>query len=366
MTQTNNAARRELIVLGVAAAASAAAIWKIIRSNKHFLNGPCSNDPTVIDNFYLERAHELRLSLKPPLQSNFRVVALFLLEDGKVVFGTNDEPSPNISLAMCAERCALLEYRVMKHTESVKSIYIVTDASSPVSPGTACREYMNGHPAIQRDTRIVMQSKDKSSHPLVMTLAKLHPFPSIYNKLDPEEQSNLGASIQQCVQMELEHLDVPELSRQQVLQLVKVAHQACGMDDQDSLHVIRYGAAMAIQTDSSNGTIEIIQASQIKALEFSSTLDAVCQLASRVLSLTSNEPGKKDAPRVLALIQVDQFGIPHGPFAQARAFLVEHGLGDCRVILTSIEGDLTTGKSKTPLVRCVVARQLAPFLPEFR
>jgi len=37
--------------------------------------------------------------------------------------------------------------------------------------------------------------------------------------------------------------------------------------------------------------------------------------------------------RVEMVVQVDQFGILHAPFASARAFLVEYGHGDATVLV---------------------------------
>ena len=374
MPSYSSTAKKESIFFFVVIVASAVAVWKRRRiqeeralevENQQALDALSRGFPSVADSLYLQLAHKYRLGLVPPQQSNFRVVAILLLEGGDQIFGTNDEPSPNISLAMCAERCALLKYRVLKRVERVKTIYIVTDADTPVSPGTACREYMSGHPAVGRDTRIVMQSKNMHSEPLVLSLAELYPFPSIYTGLNPRDQVKLGETIQQSVRIELEQLHVPRMPEPLLIRLVQAARQACEMDTRDSLHAIRYGAAMAIETDKSNGTVEILQASQIKALEYSSTLDAVCQLASQALSLTRKGAGQRDAPRVLAVVQVDQFGIPHGPFAQARAFLVEHGFGDCQIILTTTKARDAGNTAKT-LVQTVAARDLAPFVPEFR
>ena len=359
---------------GAATAASLIALWDLKKfweernrrkENQRALDALSGDDPSFADKFFLKRAHDFRLALVPPQQSNFRVVAVFVLENGQLVFGTNDEPSPNISMALCAERCALLKYRVTNCTEKVKVIYIVTDAETPVTPGTACREYMSGHPAVGRNTRIVMQSNNLQSKPLIMSLAELHPCPSIYSGLGPKEQVKLGESIQQSVRSQLGQCHVPDLSKRLLANLITAAHQACDMDVRDSLHPIRYGAAMAIETNKGNGTIEIIQASQVKALEYSSTLDAVCQLVPQILSLTRKRTEHKDAPRVLGVVQVDQFGIPHGPFAQARAFLVENGFGDCPIILTTMNEDQTKNDSSA-LIQVVAARDLAPRVPEFR
>jgi cytidine deaminase len=96
------------------------------------------------DAFYLQQAHEMRLALQKPLHSDFRVVALLLMDDGSVIKGANDEPSPTLSGALCAERGAFLRLRVQElqlgTKRQVQTVYIVSDAIQPIPPGTLCRE----------------------------------------------------------------------------------------------------------------------------------------------------------------------------------------------------------------------------------
>eukprot|EP00797_Seminavis_robusta_P013895 Sro2119_g315370.2 (213) ;mRNA; r:11800-12438 len=211
-----------------------------------------------------------------------------------------------------------------------------------------------------------MQSKEPQSDPLCLNLSDLHPFPSIYAGLTPEEQMKFGRTLQSSIQQQVEQLQVTGLSHTQMSNLIQAAQNASQQDIRDSLHAMRYGAAVAI-VDCSAGTttgstdppqIYIVQAPQIKALEYGCTLDAACQLASQILV------NKKARP--VAVVLVDQFGIPHGLFAQARAFFVEHGFGDCMVIVTRVDSTSSQAPEKKATVQCVPARELAPFVPEFR
>jgi len=322
-----------------------------------------------LDDLYLQRAHQLRLALDPPRQSNFRVVACLLLDNGTTIFGTNDEPSPCLSGAICAERAAFLEYRRMypsnisstSTSPMVKKIYLVTDAQRPVPPGTACREYLHGHTSVTDVTRVVMQSSDPTSPTWTLTMAELFPFPSIYAGMTAAEQWEYGMSLEEDMELQIGDFStgninsgtssgIPGMFPDQILRLIEAAHQASLRDDLDVLHPIRYGAAMALsrphQPGGSGGTIEFIQASQVKALEYSCSQDAICQMAPAILQATrhsnNNSNGPHGAVRILALVQVDQFGIPHAPFAPARSFLVEHGLGEVPVILTARKSDTVT------------------------
>ena len=307
------------------------------------------------DAYYLQQAQQLRLVLDKPLHSRFRVVALLLLEDGTTVLGTNDERSPSIGGAICAERAAFLSLKVRdpSNQHMIDTIYIVSDADNPVPPGMLCREYMTGHSAVTSidTTRIVLQSAQVDSEPWIVTLRELYPYPSLYNRLSVEEQLRIGKEWDLDLEREIVDLDVPGMNHAQVMQLLRAARQATEQDDHDSLHPIRYGAAVAIQSeDDKNDTIvEIQSAAQRKALEYGCSLDAVCQLACYLVV----------DQKALCIVQVDQYGIVHAPFAPARSFLVEHGFADCPCLVMSRQED-------GPTVQAVLAESLAPYIPKFR
>lgn len=364
-----------IALVSLSALVSYVTYWSVSRykRQKYLQNSTCASlehQQEQLDDLYLQRAHQLRLALDPPRQSNFRVVACLLLDNGTTIFGTNDEPSPCLSGAICAERAAFLEYRRMypsymssSPSPMVKAIYLVTDAQRPVPPGTACREYLHGHISVTDETRVVMQSSDPTSPTWTLTMAELFPFPSIYAGMTASEQCEYGMSLEEDMELQIGDFStgnnnsgtssgIPGMFPDQILRLVEAAHQASLRDDLDVLHPIRYGAAMALirphQPGGGGGTIEFIQASQVKALEYSCSQDAICQMAPAILQATrhnnnnSNGSYSHGAVRILALVQVDQFGIPHAPFAPARSFLVEHGLGEVPVILTARKPDAVT------------------------
>jgi cytidine deaminase len=310
------------------------------------------------DAVYLEQAHELRLSLEKPQHSDFRVVALLLMDDGSVIEGANDEPSPTLAGSICAERGAFLRLRVQESLKGtkrqVKTVYIVTDAVTPIPPGTLCREYMYGHAACSPETRVVMQSAQSKEHawPWIVTMRELYPYPSIYMGLNVKEQLQLGhlyanEHVQDDVSLELSGLSQRNI---EVDRLVEAAQKATKFDDRDVLHAMRYGAAAALLLE--NDTIEIVTASQRKAVEYGASLDAVTQLVPQLF--------KSDGTRqkLLAITLVDQFGVAHAPFAAARGFLVEHGFGDCVCIL------IARGENGKLYRKAVPANDLGPFVPE--
>ncbi|KAL7548105.1 hypothetical protein ACHAWF_011392 [Thalassiosira exigua] len=110
--------------------------------------------------------------------------------------------------------------------------------------------------------------------------------------------------------------------------LMRLATEVTALEShQKHAHPIRYGAAVLFSDD----TVAI--ASQKVALEYGCTLDAVGQLAS-VIDRKAIQVEEDSPPcRPLLLVQCDQFGIAHAPFAQGRAYLTERGYGDCKVLV---------------------------------
>ena len=112
-------------------------------------------------------------------------------------------------------------------------------------------------------------------------------------------------------------------------QLMHLASEGIVMESRNKhdIHPIQYGAAVMFNDDT------VATATQKTALEYGCTLDAVGQLASIIdkKAIRINEDGTCFRP--ILLVQCDQFGIAHAPFAQGRAFLTERGYGDCKVLI---------------------------------
>ena len=343
---------------------------------------------------FLARAHDLRCRLNPPPQSRFRVVALFVLDDGSTIYGTNTEPcGPFIGGAICAERAALLQLRMHNEEASssrdssgdvrVRTIYICTDASERVAPGMLCREFLYGsmpqiHP---KTTRIVLQSCDPQATPQVHSLEELYPYPSMFTGKTVEEQvaavcrntKDHPERYQPEVLRRLEALSLPAAlgGKSDYLQkLYRAACRAAQEDQRTTVHPIGYGAAAAAVFDN-NDDIRILTASQKKALEYGSTLDAVTQLAPQICPLLDDSTTTTSTAcplLALVVVQVDHTGHIHAPFASARALLVEHHHAKTT---TSIYCLVTNKKDDDDddddhEILLVSAADLAPLVPVFR
>lgn len=309
------------------------------------------NDNDDYDDFrLLQKAHSLRLGLTKPPLSQFRVVAILVTEHKELIFGTNVESYGSLTNTLCAERAAcaqyLLQYPQQTTRPAITDVYIVSDADVPISPGCLCREFLSG---LVCEARIVMQSKDPNSKPWVSHLQELFPRPSLYNRLDIQQQLALGKSLSSSQQQVLfsGHFPVGNLTQQDILNLWNAALQATKEDSRDKVFPMRYGAAALIKVD--DGIHRLVSACAVKAVEYGSSQDSLCQLWTLV---------SKQLEQITAVILVDQFGILHSPAAVARSVWTEYGGGSVPILLYKNDN---TPKAE---LEAVPMESLAPYTPK--
>ena len=312
------------------------------------LRSPKDDDGTDDYNL-LKKAHALRLSLTKPPLSQFRVVAILVTERKELIFGTNVESYGSLTNTLCAERAACSQYILQYPDQSTRplitTIYIVSDADVPISPGCLCREFLVGQNLSETKTRIVMQSADASSKPWVSCLQELFPRPSLYNRLHIQLQLELGKSLSS--KQQFSGHAVGSLSQQDILNLWNTALQAAKSDTRDKVFPMRYGAAALIKVD--DGIHRLVSACALKAVEYGSSQDALCQLWTLVA---------QQLDQITAVILVDQFGILHPPAAVARSVWTEYGGGDVPILLYKHDN---TPKAE---LEAVPIESLAPYVPK--
>lgn len=365
-------------------------------------------------------AHKYRLNLKSaPRQSSFRVVAIIFYELGGSnerlhVAGTNDEPC-YINGSICAERAALVQMRFLP-VQRITKVVITTDAAHPIFPGMLCREFMSSHLLIDPETVAIVTSgslcrrsdchlnigKDGRDQHLealespccdgknkyhnwevVKTLLpKLYPHASPYTRLSSSESIQLGAQLKKS-EVFYDEESMLHVSAEEILRLVGKATDAARIgDDRSELHPIQYGAAILFE----DGSVET--AYQRKTLEYGCSLDAVTQLAvnmekkarthaevdSQGKSYSDESSGERDkipsiTPKVL--VQTDQYGVIHAPFASARAFLSEFGYGNCGVLIqkviascSAVEANAEQDHSPSTQIAYMKVQDIAPNAPD--
>ena len=307
------------------------------------------------DKAWSDYANSRRIALScSPSQSNFRVFAILIVEDViklkyQLIEGANSEQG-YIGGAICAERAALVKIRFLEESHAkIRKVIVVTDNTEPISPGLLCREYLMSYCEIS--TPVVMGSCS-SEKVISCELGSLYPFPYAYRLENRDNLCKVAGEISKVLTMEMLDEDMAKAYRAAVAAVVH--------DRTISIHPLQLAAAIIFET----GDIEV--AWQLKGLEYGCTLDPVSQLVSVMerrkicsecsVSTSTDEsvfeqPQFKYSSLPKYLVMVDQFGVAHAPFAQARALLYEHGFGDIRVIvhnMTSKELEIVLASSLAP------------------
>lgn len=76
---------------------------------------------------------------------------------------------------------------------------------------------------------------------------------------------------------------------------------------------------------------EVAVASELKGIEYGCTVDAVSLLIPAMQR-------KRGESMPLVVVQVDNFGLAHAPFAAARSLLIEHGFGEVAIAAHGEDG----------------------------
>lgn len=271
-------------------------------------------------------ANRQRLALhEAPSQSLFRVVALFYCEVGpranrtkEVIEGYNAEQS-YIGGAICAERAALTQLR--KYTDpTILEIVITTDSVEAISPGILCREYLST--SAEPDTTIVLGNNDGS---IISTFAlhEIHPYPYVYRMYRRDQMARAGEAFGlKCRQCNTKNNNESTGWSEKERALYDAALKAVDTSPRIlSLHPISFGAAVRFADDS------VESSGYLPALEYGASVCPV-QLLCREL----DKRVRADGPRPVELVQVDQYGTAHCPFASARTLLNEHFNKDLKVL----------------------------------
>ncbi len=104
--------------------------------------------------------------------SHFSVGAAVLLDDDKIITGTNIE-NASYGLACCAERNALFAvYGAGYHRENIISLLVVGKTKTPISPCGACRQVICE--LMPEDAEIIMSNIDKKIK--IVTIKELLPY----------------------------------------------------------------------------------------------------------------------------------------------------------------------------------------------
>ena len=353
------------------------------------------------DLYLCQLANQRRLALaSSPSQSNFRVYALIIVEINdesgtiqRIIDGTNSEQG-YIGGSICAERSALVKLRFFPSSTVIKKIIITTDSSHPISPGILCREYIIS--LAPPSTPLVLASND-SLNITRCTIGSLHPYPYLYRyqtrkslttytqELSMKRQDIITSSLpKECHIIYKKAMKYIHNDRHNQLHPIQFAaavyfsngdtevawqmkgfEYGCTVDAVTLLiHEIEKRRFICRQCVNTNGISEEIaccQACRSPALppKTATPTDPNHIQPTTLLDQGNNEntdvnvkydtigttpspslptlPTPAPAVQPLCLIMIDQYGIAHAPFAQARALLCEYGYGDIQVTVHNVD-----------------------------
>jgi len=273
-------------------------------------------------------AHKLREAYTPPKQSKFRVASVirFVRPDGSegTIKAVNAEPhDANIRGAICAERVALCCFQRDEAAcgARVTRVVCVTDAPGPIFPGPCCREFLTA--TCSQDVEVISSGTKDPTQMSTRKLQELLPLPSVYCRQDQDEMMSMGKRLSSCVQ-------APTDPKFASAYAAAVAYAKC-QTKQKAVFPVLFAAAVCFE----NG--DVGKAAELKGIEYGCSVDAVSLLLSAMIA--AREKGNA-AP--YCILQADQFGVAHAPFASARSLLIEHGFGDVLVCAHTGTGEWTS------------------------
>jgi len=276
------------------------------------------------DEAFVKMVVAAKHSTTAPMQSNFRVMCILSIRDevGRqgYITGTNAEQG-FIGGSICAERSAAVQLRLLHQNCSVQKIYLCSDlpGKDHLSPGVLCREFLLAQPQIAPDCPVVMVSTGDSST-TTTSLAELYPHSCLYGKVPKGELLDWGRAFRAKAGAPEVYL-TPDQRR-----LHAQALEATAWDNKDEIHPVRLAAGVLF----ADGSMHF--AAQAKALEYGNTLDPVSLLAPVLLQYRTR------GVHPVAILQVDQHGIMHAPFAPARSFLFENDFDEAAIFVHDPQG----------------------------
>lgn len=238
-------------------------------------------------------------------------VLRFVRPDGTqgLIEAVNAEPhDANIRGAICAERAALCRFQKEEGDRGARVVRVVcvTDHELPIFPGPLCREFLTS--CCAGDTEIIASGSRAPVALASKPLAELFPWPSLYKQKGQKEAVELGNALAAVV--------TPPAEPNWAQAYAAAAEEAKRQEHQKAVYPICFAAAASLPDG------RVIVAQELKGIEYGCTVDAVSLLMTELLRAAKATPGGE-----FCIVQVDQFGVAHAPFAAARSLMIEHGLG---------------------------------------
>ena len=245
-------------------------------------------------------------------------------DDGLPVYfltGTNTE-SCWLGGSVCAERSALTQLRQVAYGR-VLAVYLVSQLSTPLAPGLMCREMLLQF--LEPDTRIVMAARPPDTEGRLMkvtSMRQLYPHPPLQLHVSSPHL------VEFAQQLAFKRPDpalssLPPAIKSIVVRLLSsTALNSVSTVAASSHYPLRFSASAFVLSNDDTPPSSTVSAGSSYLDEWSHSLDPL----TACLPLLS--AWKVNRPDSLLLVQHDQCGVLHAPFAAARAHLTQRGYGN--------------------------------------
>ena len=264
------------------------------------------------------------------------------------VTGTNTE-SVWLGGSICAERSALTQLRQIPYRR-VLAVYLVSQLSTPLAPGLMCREMLLQF--LSLSTRIVMGARQSGSEGLLvkaMTMRHLYPHPPLHLHVSSPRLIDFSQQLA-SKRPEPALSSLPPAIEQRIVRLLADARlDPLSSTTASSHYPLRFSASVFVLSDADSCTSSVSCESSYLD-EWSHSQDALTACLSQLPSL------EVDSPSSLLLVQYDQHGVLHAPFAAARAHLTQRGYGSAWCVFHEWRGE--AGETSELELECLPVRDL--------
>jgi len=124
--------------------------------NSEFIEYDSAEELPLQQKELLEQAEQAAKSAYAPY-SKFKVGAAVLLDNGKIITGSNQE-NASYPLGLCAERVALFAASAQNPGMKITGIAVTSSSENPASPCGACRQVMAEYESLHKnEMRILLK-----------------------------------------------------------------------------------------------------------------------------------------------------------------------------------------------------------------
>jgi cytidine deaminase len=183
-----------------------------------------------------------------------------------------------------------------------------------------CREFLTA--SCDPDAEVVVAGSKDPVNFTTKALREILPCPSVYRGRDQPSILAFGRDLGRKV--------AAPPDRGFAAAYKAAVEKACSQKAQLNVFPVVFAAAVHFE----DGRVYCV--SELKGMEYGCTVDAVTLLMPEIIRAHDEKQ-----PAATCVVQADQFGVAHAPFAAARTLMVEHGFTHILCSAHDEKGDWT-------------------------